>query len=155
MRKIFTLLVALALPLLTLTVQALPAQAADPLSAQCSNNALVSLMGVHLPASPDCSTGPAQCPPSSPGCAYSASIKITSAGGLGTSRGLLRLTNPDTGQYSDFYCGGSAKLCNPIVPTTFLPASTRMVASCSVTNDNILISPVVTCSQSFSPLGEG
>ena len=155
MRKFFALLIAVALPLLTLAVQAGPAEAAGPLATSCSNSGLASVNGIHLLADPGCTTAVAECPPASAGCAYTASMKMTSSFGVGASRGLLRITNVTTGQYNDFYCGGPATQCGQINPTSYLPAGTRMKVSCSVTKDNVVVQPAVSCSQRFAPLGEG
>ena len=144
---------AVAILALVLAAQVLPAAAADPLSAECADAGLASLQGIHIPNQPKCSAGPVQCPVDSAGCAFTATIELKSAGGLGASRGLLRLRDPDTGAFTDFYCGGPATECDVIQPTTFFPPGQRIVAICSVTEDNFVIAPTVKCRAAMSPLG--
>ena len=155
MRGIKVLLIAaIALPATMLVATAAQAGVAEPTSAKCSDSALAAVQGVYVPSQAKCSTGVVQCPVNSAGCSFGASIEMTAVTGVGASRGQLRLKDPDTGQTTDFFCGGPATHCGPLFVTSFLPAGQRLIATCSVTKDNVLVRPTVKCSAAFQPLGE-
>lgn len=153
MRRTVLLALAAAMPLSTIAVPR-AAHAAEPRSAACSATSVVSVMGVHAPTTPQCSLPILACPAESAGCVFTSKMSMTAAAGLGASRGLLRITHVDTGQRSDFYCGGPATACHSITPSAFLPAGTRLRVACSATKDNVLVNTKVNCAAAFEPLGE-
>jgi hypothetical protein len=76
---------------------------------------------------------------------------MTATTGLGASRGRLRIRDADSGVLADFYCGGPPTSCNTFSPTGFFGPGMRLIATCSVTKENILVMPTVNCSAGFSP----
>ena len=143
---------AAAVPGLLLIAQPTPAGADDPASAECEASSLIT--GINLLGNmPKCSTGPVQCASDSAGCSFSARLEGHTATAVGPTRCRLRLKDVDTGAVVDFYASGGPTRCNIIQPTTFLPAGSRIAATCSYTRANVGVLATISCAAGFAPLG--
>jgi hypothetical protein len=151
-RRVAAFAAAAAVPGLMLVGQQTPAAAQDPMSAECSASSIVT--GVTLLGNmPKCTTGPVECPADSSGCSFSAVLHGTSSTAIGPTRCRLRLKDVDTGQITDFYASGGPTRCNIIQPTSFLPAGSRIAATCSYTRANVALFATINCAAAFEQLG--